>query len=236
MKNQYHGWARIFVYIAVATFAIGLALVGVGGEDAWVAGMMGMLLSPGMLLVAGVLWFHARKADTQLATFRGGNHLAHWTYSAEEWQRFSIAERERSRKQGMWYVLGFALAGGLLVGPLLMEQVGLVALPLFAAAGAAVGWGILAAVRRSEELRDRTLTVYEAFIGPDSAYCGGRYFAWTGLGTRLDGMEFLPGDPNALQVTFSVQSKGGRTPYHYRIPVPAGREDEARRVIGNFGC
>ncbi|CAN5707406.1 hypothetical protein BH23GEM3_BH23GEM3_08730 [soil metagenome] len=236
MTNQYQGWVRFLACVALATLVAGLALLRVDNEDVWVAGMIGILLTPCLLLVAGIFWFQGRKADKHLAAFRNGSYLAHWTYTPEESQRFFDSERERARKEGRWYVLGFALGGGLAVGPLLLEQLGLIALPLFAMIGAIVGRGILAAVRRSEDTREaRRKDVYEAFIGPESACCGGRFFTWTGFGTRLDAVEFVPGDPNALQVTSSVQSKGGRTPYNFRIPVPAGREEEARRVMAGLG-
>jgi hypothetical protein len=97
VKSPYHGYARTCVYTALGLAAAGALLVTMGGESAWVAGVICLVLSPGVLIVAALLEVQARKQDRHLADFRSGSYLAHWRYTPEEWARFRDAEEARTR-------------------------------------------------------------------------------------------------------------------------------------------
>jgi hypothetical protein len=69
----------------------------------------------------------------------------------------------------------------------------------------------------------------EAYLGDGALYLHGRYETWSLPGLRLRSREFIPGEPALL--AFNLYSRGARRLLY--VPVPAGHEGEARRMIGD---
>jgi hypothetical protein len=97
VKSPYHGYARTSVFLVLVVAAAGALLVTMGGESARVVGVICLVLSSAVLIVAALLEVQARKQDRDLAAFRSGSYLAHWQYTPEEWARFREAEEARTR-------------------------------------------------------------------------------------------------------------------------------------------
>lgn len=177
--------------------------------------------------------------------FTGGNLLAHWTYSPQEWRQFVQAEAARNKSTNLIIIciLGlvflFAIvralssarnSGGMMVALL-------VSLVIFGGIGLFVWWLSTAEVRN---LKARSAG--EAFISHTGLLLNDRYYPWNVTGTRLVGVFFEQGNPNAL--LFKYQQWGAQNvgsaaiPTRYeksvRVPVPLGREAEAQNLAACF--
>lgn len=73
----------------------------------------------------------------------------------------------------------------------------------------------------------------EAYITLEGVYLNGQLHLFTGWGARLE--KVTSGEEGrSLSFTYSVPVRDGRSDYTLRVPVPSGKEEEARRVISSF--
>jgi hypothetical protein len=132
--------------------------------------LSGILAFAGLVfsVVLGAQYWRVR---SRVAVFVGGDHLAHWTYTPEEWRAF----------EPEW-------------NP-----------------GDPVG---------------------EVYIGKRCALVGDGFVEWNVLGCVLELVELDEGPPAALQLLLRhYNPQIGNVFQAVRIPVPAGREAEARHVL-----
>ena len=72
----------------------------------------------------------------------------------------------------------------------------------------------------------------EAYIGRDSAYCGGTFIRWNVAGCSLEKVAFDVGPPVLIQfVLYHYDPNGAAWRDALCVPVPAGREAEARAAL-----
>lgn len=235
MKNHYRTWARFSGYATAAVAVATLPLFLVGGDTALIAGIVGGCFAFAAALMWGICWFYARKADRHLEAFRRGEYLAHWSLPPEEWSAFAAAERARTEKSARWMPLWLGLAGGA-IGLGLLTMGGVVGVVASTVAGAAAGWGVgRLMLSWGKEARGAQPERPEVYVGPEAAVVDGKYIHWTGYGIRLVGLKLVGGSPSVLE--FEVRSNAGEssTTHTHRVPVPAGREEEAGRVMEHFG-
>jgi hypothetical protein len=78
----------------------------------------------------------------------------------------------------------------------------------------------------------------EAIISLDGVYIDGHTHIWKGIGTRLESATLEEHEGSALQIVFqySAPARGGRDYYDARVPVPAGQEDLARKVVSDISA
>lgn len=156
----------------------------------------------------------------------GETVLAHWHYGAEEWSEYTRAEKKRRIVEaivpGVLILLVAALigrgeeggeymAGGVIVATLL------------------IGGGLFMA--RSAHLAN-TSRPGEAIITPTAILLNGRYHVLRNDTYRFEGVR-LDADarPPVLEFRVGWSTRGGRSDERVRVPVPAGREAEAREVL-----
>jgi uncharacterized membrane protein (DUF485 family) len=73
----------------------------------------------------------------------------------------------------------------------------------------------------------------EAYITLEGVYLNGQLHLFTGWGARLE--KVTSGEEGrSLSFTYSVPVRGGRSDYVLHVPVPLGKEEEARQVISSF--
>lgn len=235
MKNPYRTWTRWSWYTAAALTALALAFLPLGGDAALVGGIVGGVLAFSAALTAAIFHFYARRADRHLEAFRRGEHLAHWTFLPEEWSPFSAAERERVRKRALWApVWGAGICG--IVGLALVAELGISGAAAGLLLGGAAGWGVgRLMVSQAEKAHGEEAARPEVYVGPEAALVNGKYFAWTGLGMRLVGLQVVEGTPTVLEFEVRVDAGESATYQTHRVPVPAGREEEAARVVAELG-
>ena len=245
LNHPFRRFAAVFGRVALA------GAVAAAACSLWLAAagltpipFVGLILSLSAILtgVLGALssLYQARRADGQLDAFRYGDYLACWHYDRTEWVRFAEAEWRRAQQEenpaiafavlgALGAVLGLFWPGSL--GPRLVAMaVGGSALGLF---GVGMAW-IRLAVRRARyrrALQSRTC----AYIGRTSLACNGEFWTWQTFGTRLAGVRLVEDDPAYLEFLIEIPTGRGTHTEPTRIPVPAGREGEAGRVVELLG-
>lgn len=230
MTNPYRRIERMGWNAAVGTGLLALVLTPVGGAPAilgWIAGASFGLLGVFAALLARSL---GRRADRHLAEFRAGHHLARWVVPAEEWNAHAERERERIRRTARWLFPGLTLLGGLIGGAIATEE-GATALAVGLALGAFVGWGAerLVDLSAGAAVAPAPRDGAEVVLGREAGLINGGYVQWAGFGVSLVGARVVPGAPAVLELTLRQQSGHGPVDGERRIPVPAGREEEALR-------
>jgi hypothetical protein len=226
-------------WLSVSAVGLGLAaLPFVVSMDMMNGGYALQCLSLGLLVPAGLtggliyLW----RAFTLAKILRGEGLLAHWTYSPEEWSRYARAEAVR--ESGIrWVIFGIItfwalLFGGLCLlfdpGPGRVVFLGMLGLIAFVAL---VAWlSIAVTVRRNRKY------LGEALIAPQGVYLNRALHNWNGMGARLDSTRCVDGEEGLLLVEFdySYPARHGRQRESVRVPVPTGREAEARALVEWF--
>ena len=74
----------------------------------------------------------------------------------------------------------------------------------------------------------------EVVVGSDGFLYGGYYTSWNVIGTYLAGAKLIPGNIPAIEFDIQVWGKYGYSSRPLRIPVPAGYENEAAKVVSEL--
>ncbi len=241
--NRPYATARISLYLALVGGTCPLALFVVSPHVGYKGMVAGGVVASILLLVTLVSALEGLALARRLKRFEQGDYLAHWTCAADEWRAFADGEWQRRIREtdqapmdgiigfGILGLIGGATAGhvfsggnlaaavlGALAGSMLFALPGALFGCLLGAVGRLVGWHTFRGMCRCEG---------EIYIGADAAYCGGTLVNWSMNHTQLGRVEFVAGSPAVLEFTV-IASRGGS--FRRRVPVPRGREDEAREV------
>jgi hypothetical protein len=222
--------AGIFGAVALLLLVAAAVAAAIGSE---VVAMVAASLSVVPALVALLIWSFAGRHERMAAALLADRKAIGWAYTPDDWQRHVGTERHRGRHLGL--VVGgiFGLAG--LGVALAMVDDGaaiagseLLTLVLPVAAGFGLGLLIGAVVQRCRGfLFDRVARAEGCFrFGTGGLYLTGTYWPLRGFGVSLESIELEGSD---LLFRFSQHRGGIQT---VRVPVPAGREAEARSIAG----
>lgn len=159
--------------------------------------------------------------------------LAHWVYDADEWAVYAANEMRYRTREALWLGVGIVALGTLLLW--LTEGGFGVALAISGAIGAVVvaaKW-LMARSTRAANLR---VPLAEAVISPDAILLNGTYHTLRDDTFRFGGVKLVESErPCVLEFTVKwTTSKGGTNDTQIRVPIPIGREDEARAVMERF--
>jgi hypothetical protein len=191
-------------------------------------------------VVALVLRPTARSAEQQLAAFRRGEYLAHWTYEPDEWRRFAEAEWAGARRAAWGPVvvalafLAFLLSGLIWIKPEEGDALLLAIISALLVGFAAFAYGLVRFSGRASYQR-AFRQVGETYLGPRGIYYNGMYHTWDSFGIGLKDIRLRAGNPTVLELTIGTAASG-RPDFTLRALVPAGHEEEARRVVEAFGA
>jgi hypothetical protein len=160
-------------------------------------------------------------------------HLVHWTYAADEWARFEEAEWQREQSSlRVFPIVGIVIA--LVVAGLayLGSRDPLVTLAAF---GIFLGIGVLVTLQTWGAARWRYARRHRAagdvFISTTGILQPRGYLPYSGFNLKLTVAEVESGDPDTLRLQVSSYTEDALTrSTDFRIPIPYGREDEAREV------
>jgi hypothetical protein len=188
----------------------------------------------GAIAAIGLLYtgFTFRKVSKQLDELvNGSGLLAHWTYAADEWTSYIDTEQVRI-KHDNWFLFGViaVLVGVIAILALIFKHdawlviLGAAAVILLLAAISTQ----LAVKSTSRNLRKQPAEVY---IGRSGALLGHRFHYWELSKSFLGAAKYQEGPPPVLQLEYSTPNGRGQNEYSARIPIPRGREEEARQVI-----
>lgn len=233
LENPYREQVRKTAVATVACFVVSLVLFATLGAEpdalqivaGAVAGTVGFVL--GLVLVAHVV---ARRRFDKLAS--GEALLAKWHVDDIDWARFLEVDDRESRREVKKRTKPLLIIGAVLLAvgvPLVFFDDARLAGIGFVFAGTVlfgiVGLGLWLDARLRSEQRDPS----PVLVGQNGVILRQRWRAWRGLGTRL--LDAAVDDEHRLlRITYEVQGRHGPVEHWLRIPIPSGREDEAKRV------
>lgn len=155
--------------------------------------------------------------------------LAHWTYAAEEWRQYTRGE------WGYRAVEAVGMGGGIVLFGWLIgrNEEGNLGLWAGIVVGAVIfvgklvqGWSARSANRSGPG---------EAIITPTAVMLNGQYHVLSNDEYRFEHVRIdRLARPPVLEFKVSWNTREGRTHTEVRVPIPAGREDEAQRVVEAF--
>jgi len=157
--------------------------------------------------------------------------LAHWVYQPGEWSSYTGVEVKR--RTGEWIGVGIAV---LVVGFVSSTGGGdegraMLASAVFVAVIIVAG-GLL---MTKHAHRSNVSGPGEAIITPSAVLINGRYHVLSNETYRLEGVRFdEAAHPPQLDFVVGWSTRSGPARDHLRVPVPAGREAEARQVAAGF--
>jgi hypothetical protein len=170
----------------------------------------------------------------------------HWTYTPEEWAAFNQDDVEQRQSSWRTNLIGYGVVFVLILGFCAWFSFGRdwdesagVRLFFTIFTPVVVVGGALLLTRQEANLgqllyRARQRGPREITIGPTGLREGRTFFAWrTGM-SRLTHVRLDPGDPPVLVFRTTRPVSGTPIDYEVRVPVPAGREAEARQVVERF--
>lgn len=160
-----------------------------------------------------------------------GAVLAHWSYAPDEWAAYVVREREAQKRDGRIIMIFL----GALVGVMAFGA----GLPLYAAALIAVGsWvvGVRAYPRSMEMTRQLEPgdAAPSATLASNAVLFHGRRLFLKDEGSSIARVRYVDGDAPHVAVTVHRSGGTGAMVHDIRIPVPRGREEEARAVAAHF--
>jgi hypothetical protein len=158
--------------------------------------------------------------------------LARWTYTADEWREYTHAEWKRRRLEAV--VVGVLL---LLVGYCSGRGGGDEGNAMMAGAfmvGVAVTGGLLGRAYLARKANESAPG--EAVITASAILLNGKYHVLSNDTYSFQGVRYdTEARPPLLEFSISWRTRRGGSGEKIRVPVPAGREAEAREVVAALG-
>jgi hypothetical protein len=202
----------------------------------------GALLSLGVIMgitspIVGALYL---KRASQFDKIQSGSAvLARWTYDPGTWARYTEEEHGRDRK-ARWQLFAFISVIALVVGigfSIFLAVTG-EDMPWF---GLLVALGIIvlvaitaASTAFAEYARNKSRRQGEVIISDEGVVFNGILHTWHSPGAALESVTWEDGHPPVIIFAYSGPSGTARGTWYARIPVPSGREVEARGIIEHF--
>ena len=160
--------------------------------------------------------------------------IAHWTYAPDEWKKYTEEEylREKSDKMGLFYVLVFfcvLIGGGIFLVADDKEAAGIVLAGLF---GLIVFTRLLIYLTIKKTYDDNRKYLGEVYISRRGVYLNKSFHSWNFL-SRLENAR-IDEKPKILKIEYSALSRQGKDYAYVRVPIPAGKEDEAKKVLAEL--
>ncbi|HEX8694164.1 MAG TPA: hypothetical protein VF746_17210 [Longimicrobium sp.] len=238
----------VIIWFGVLALALGAAGAFADSEIWWVFALLGL---SGVLMVYGGVtgiarWRRAVRAEAEntramlgaVSAVPGDTTglpapvLAHWTYEPGEWTAYAAREVAFRRREAAWVGLGVVALGTLLLG--WTEGDWALAFGVSLVIGAAIGvgrWLVARSAHRSNLAAPRG----DVIISPNAILMNGRYHVLQDENFTFGGVRYLEDErPPILEFTVTWPTRSGRTNEQYRVPVPRGREDEARALAAAF--
>jgi len=239
------------VVVNALLIPLGFAVLigGIGGavvyREIWWA--FALLAGGGVLMLAGAAqgvshWRRAVQVEDEthhamLAAVRVRPHvssglpapvLAHWTYDPAEWRAYAHAELRYRTREALTMTAATVAVGTPVLG--LLEGEWKLAFVVSAVIGTLIGVGRWL-VARAAYGRNRAVSHGDVVLGRDAMLVNGRYEVVHDNRIHFGGARVLEGGcPAILEIRIMVPGKYRRMAEEYRIPIPAGREEEARAV------
>jgi hypothetical protein len=226
---------------------VGVAVLasGEGGEIAWLYGLfvlsgLSMLGGAASNLVRWWRWHRQEEAAARMMAAAARAHstdpaaplpapvMAHWTYEPGDWSAYASREVAHRSAEAFWLFVGFVVLGTLMLARRTSGDWTAFGVALLL--GAVVGGGRWLIARSAHEQNVATPRG-EVVITPTAVLMNGRYQVIQDHHFRFRGARILEDErPRILELSVDWPTRSGRVSDTYRIPIPPGREHEARAV------
>ena len=218
---------------ALATFGIfAPSLFGMDGfNGGYAIAALCMLTAITGLIVAIIYTKMAGRLDKIL---KGENLLAHWTYSADEWQQYTEEEykRQKSANKGLFIIIAvIALVMGtifLIVDHRAGQWVFLTMIGLIVLIGF-VAW--FTAFYNHQQNKH---TLGQVYFTPDAIYLNRQFHDFKSMWAKLESATLKGKTNQYIEFTYSAPTRTGRQNYEARVPVPRGKEEEAPKLVEKY--
>ncbi len=256
-KQPMTHWTRVGLTLACASLAVMAASASVfyylsgrmttpASRQEW-AGLATLVLMFGCFAFAGLITgvtiiFSKRWEAKKIASLRAGQGvLAHWTYTADEWRHYAAGEQARARK--FFIIIACVMAVVLLVP---FTQIALSSrggfdrtipealLVVFAPIAFVVAVVWVVTVMPTRHLSREAPG--DSYISADGALIHDRYYSWSYMMQRLSSVGLEEGDPSVVEFTWTQPGYRSSKTNSVRVPVPRGREQEARDLVAKFNA
>jgi amino acid transporter len=182
-------------------------------------------------IIAAIIYFNLAKSLDRIT--QKENVLAHWNYSAHEWQKYTEVEHQEDssmRKNLFLMITAISVVVGFLFWVVVRENPGIIFLLVL---GIIAITGFTAWITGLTNYRNNKRNLGEVFIALDGAYLNHQVHIWKGLGNKLEEIAFESQyrEQPRIRIEYSSPSRGGRNSYTARIPVPPGQEDLAQMIV-----
>ena len=230
---------KVFTSILVGGIAlVVLPFLYFGGEDGMPALFIGFFVVIAGIIGMAMFGFQASSVSKMM---RGKGLFAHWTYDPEEWRRYTeLAFRaDQSGKRGLLVLVSLII---LVVGGgfwLMVRDEAAAWVFLFLLGLIALLWLIVLLVPRLAYRRNLK-GPGDVYIGTSGIYLNGSVHSWNLPGSRFESVKYVAEPMPALVFVYSYLMSAGRSMFLFRqhaavpVPVPKGRESEARMIAGRF--
>ena len=190
-----------------------------------------------LLFIMGIIIaiIYMRRAKTLDRILSGKDLLARWSYSPDEWQQYAGEEykRERSGKQTLFIVIAvIAVVIGLIFVVVDRTEAGLWVLAAMAGLIALIAF--VAYFTSWYNYRQNLKYPGEVLIAPNGAYFSRQLHLWDSLGARLVRVELKEQKQSYIEFVYEAPTRTGMQEYEARVPVPLGKEKEARELVEKF--
>jgi len=180
------------------------------------------------IVTAIIFW---RMSISEEKIKQGKNLIAHWTYSNEEWQKFTKTDLklDKSYKNMLFYIIcGFSIFFGIafyIYDPedgiyVSYTMIGLIILMFF------VSRYSIYSVNQSN-LKNQG----ETYISTEGIIANGQFHSWKTLGASLENITYIDDTkPKLLEFEYSIIVRFGRQSSFVRIPVPKAEEKNVEAI------
>lgn len=186
-----------------------------------------------------VAWWVFRARAAEWKRICGAEELlAHWSYDAETWRSFLRSDevRERTDKGNLLRLIGFVMFFEGLLFLLIFRDFGAqIVVVIFFALWLLLAF--LATVMPKYQHACRLSAVAEAFISKRGLVFAGELHSWVVGRTRLDDLTLVENSsPAYLEFSYSSPGRFTRIVTSVRVPIPSGREQEAKNLVSKLNA
>lgn len=228
------GWSAFLLIVCSGTILWPFVYNSLGTDTSYASITIGTLLCLGGLVALGLFG----RQLVLLKKILAKDHLAHFTYSPEEWTTFAHwnYEREVLEKKLLWWVI-------LVITLVVSLGLFLVTLDIEGALWIFGGFMFLMLVLRilavgipKASYKRHLSTTGQVYIHKEGVYLNGSVHSWNVPGTRLDKVIFKTKPLAHLEIIYSYFILMGKFRYpkrNYttvRVPIPSGQEALATTI------
>ncbi len=152
--------------------------------------------------------------------------LAVWSYDPGEWGTYTAGEMKAKGSEMLWTGVVLVVVGTWIF----KEDAGLWAGFSYSAGFAMFICGLQWAIARSAHEKNVAVPSGDVRITTHAVLLNGTYLVLNDDHNHVGKATLVPGEPSILEVKVEWSTRNGPTHELIRIPVPAGREEEAERV------